>query len=311
MKFTGQVVLAEKGMIISPLFVTGISIVNLLTIGSIFTYLVFIFQDSLAWLGYVLGSIASLLQLIVYYGIFYIAESINTTYAYEWYRKRDPDMKFCIKNVAGMFGPIFLFGVVTAVVSWIQSMLRNAAANAGKNPGGAILAILFRLFASILGVVFKYLNYFTLPAIVVEGRGLKDGITRSFGLLTKYYMDVLIRETGVSRGMAFVQMISSLIYGIIGAIVGLILKGALGNDITWTLAMLITILPMLVFGNVPTFFIFRPMKTAYLTFIFAYAQDEEKNFSLPTRMPAELRGDIKEAEKTLNPDKSIARLGLQ
>ena len=312
MKFTGQVVLAEKGMIIAPLFVTMISVINFITMGAIFGYLVMVFQESMAWLGYVLGSVASLLQLIIYYGMFYIAEAINTTYAYEWYRKRDPDMKFCIKNVAGVFGPIFAFGVATAVVTWLQQMLRNAAASTNKqgNVAGIIFAILARIVASVMGFIFKYLTYFTLPAIAVEGKKFKDGVSRSFDLLKKYYMDVLIRETGVSRGMSFVQFISFCIYAIIGAIIGLILKGALGEDISWATAMLVTILPMIIFGNIPTFFIFRPMKTAYLTFIFAYAQDEEKNHRLPSRMPAKLRGDIKEAGNTLDPSKSIAKLSM-
>lgn len=312
MKFTGRVVLAEKGMIIAPLFVTLVSIINFITMGAIFTFLVLTFQESTAWLGYILGSLASLLQLVIYYGMFYVAEAINTTYAYEWYRKRDPDMKFCVRNVAGVFGPILAFGITTALVTWVQRMLRNSAARTSKqgNVAGIIFAILARIVASLMGIIFKYLTYFTLPVIAVEGRKFKDGVTRSFALLKKYYMDVLIRETGVSRGMSFIQLIAFFIYGIIGAIFGLILKGVLGNDITWTMALMVTILPMLIFGNVPTFFIFRPMKTAYLTFIFAYAQDEETNHRLPSRMPAELRGDIKEAGKTLDPSKSIAKLGM-
>ncbi|MHA1504457.1 MAG: hypothetical protein ACTSPT_04610 [Candidatus Heimdallarchaeota archaeon] len=50
------------------------------------------------------------------------------------------------------------------------------------------------------------------------------------------------------------------------------------------------------------------MKTGYLTFVFAYAQDEESGFKLPTRRPAYLRGDMKEARKTLNKNKSIAAI---
>ena len=310
MKFTGQVVLAEKGMIIAPLFVTLVSVLNFITMGAIFAYLVMVFQESIMWVGYVLGSLASLLQLVIYYGMFYVAEAINTTYAYEWYRKRDPDMKFCVKNVAGLFGPILTFGIVTALVTWIQQMLRNSAARTSKqgNVAGIIFAILARIVASLMGIIFKYLTYFTLPAITVEGKKFKDGVTRSFALLKKYYMDVLIRETGVSRGMSFIQFISFLIYAIIGAIVGLIVGTTTSLDLLP--AMLICIIPMIIFGNIPTFFIFRPMKTAYLTFIFAYAQDEETSHRLPSRMPAALRGGIKEAEKSMDSSKSIAKLGM-
>ncbi|NHJ88067.1 MAG: CTL/SLC44 family protein [Asgard group archaeon] len=307
MKFTGSVVLAEKGMVIAPIFVSIVSMINFFTMASIFAYLVILFYDGsgLEWLGYIIGALASFLQLIVYYGIFYVAESINTTYAYEWYRKRDPDMKFCVKNVSGKFGPIFTFGVVSALVRWLQNMLRNSAASAKGNAAGIILAILARAIAAIIGFVFKYLTYFTLPAIVIEGTKFKDGVSRSFSLLKRYYMDVLIRETGVERAMGLTQLISCFIYGLIGVIVGLVIKLSYPS-ITWTTAMLVTVIPMVIFGFIPTFFIFRPMKTAYLTFVFAYAQDEEEGFRLPTRMPAELRGDMKDARSTMDTSKSIA-----
>ncbi len=302
LKFSGQAVLAEKGMIISPLFVSGLTVVNFLTMASIFAGLVLLFP-AVPYVGYILGSLASLFQLIIYYGAFYAAEAINTTYAYEWYRKRDPDMKFCVKNVAGQFGPIITFGIVTALISWLQQMLRNAASSAQSkgNIAGIVLAVLARMVASLIGFVYKYLTYFTLPAIAIEGHNFKDGVKRSMNLLKRYYMDVLIRETGVSSALSIVQFMSFLIYGVVGAIIGLIVFGA-----TWEI--LIILLPILIFGYFPTFFIMRPMKTGYLTFIFAYAQDEESSFKLPTRMPADLRGDMKEARKTLNKDKSIAAI---
>ncbi|NHJ47385.1 MAG: hypothetical protein FK733_06305 [Asgard group archaeon] len=310
MKFTGQVVMAERGMLLAPVMIAFITVLNFLTMASIFVLLVFVLQPIVPWLGYVIGSLASLVQMIVYYGIFYIAEAINTTYAYEWYRKRDPDLKFCRKNVAGVFRPILTFGIVTAIVRWMQNMLRNAASNTKGNAAGVILAILARVVASVIGFIFKYLTYFTLPAIVVEGKNFKDGVKRSFDLLKKYYMDVLIRETGVQRGYNLLQWIAIFIYGILGVIGGFIYK-MVDPSQTWTFAMLIFVIPAVIFASIPTFFIFRPMKTAYLTFVFAYAQDEEKSFRLPTRMPADLRGDMKEARKTMNKDKSIAAVVLR
>jgi len=302
LKFSGQVILAEKGMILPPLFVSGLTVLNFLSMASIFAGLVLALA-AIPALGYVLGSLASLFQLIIYYGAFYTAEAVNTTYAYEWYRKRDPDMKFCLKNVAGRFGPIITFGIVTALVSWLQQMLRNAAASAQSkgNVAGIVLAILARAVAAIIGFVFKYLTYLTIPAIVVEGTNFKDGVKRSANLLKKYYMDVLIRETGVSSAMSIIQFMSFLIFAAVGAIIGLIVFGA-----TWEI--IIIILPMLVFGYFPVFFIMRPTKTAYLTFVFAYAQDVESSFKLPSRMPADLRGDMKDARKTLNKDKSIGAI---
>ncbi|MEA2070438.1 MAG: DUF6159 family protein [Asgard group archaeon] len=309
MKFTGQVILAEKRMIVAPLIVSIVSVISGLNMIAIFAEITLVFQNSsVPYLGYILGSLATLLQLIVYYGIFYAAEAVNTTYAYEWYRKRDPDMPFCLKNVRGNFGGIFAFGVATAVVSWVQQLLRNAASRSSRegNIVGIILAILARILASIMGFIYKYLTYFTLPAIVVEGREFKDGVKRSFDLIKRYYMDVLVREIGVERAIGIVQWISFFIYGVAGTVVGLILYAATSLSLAGSL--LITIIPALIFAFVPTFFINRPMKTSYLTFIFAYAQDEETNFRLPTRMPEELRGDLKEASKTLNPSKSIAKM---
>jgi len=309
LKFTGKVVLAEKGMILAPLFVTFISVLNFLTIASIYGYFIILTEGmALPWLGYVLGTITSLIQMIIYYGIFYASEAINTTYAYEWYRKRDPDMKFCLKNVLGKAGPILTFGVVTALVQWIQRMLRNAASRSQQkgNIAGIVLAILARILASLMGIIFKYLTYFTLPAIVIEGHGFKDGVKRSFNLLKKYYMDVLIRETGVSRAFGLLQFIAFFLYGVLGAIAGIVLHLAYG--LAPEIAYPLTILSAIIFAFIPTFFIFRPMKTAYLTFVFAYAQDEETRFSLPTRMPKALQGELKDARKSSNKERSIANL---
>lgn len=310
LKFTGKVVLAEKGMILAPLFVTAISVLNFLTIASIWGYFIILTGGmvGLEWLGYVISIPVSLIQMIIYYGIFYASEAINTTYAYEWYRKRDPDMKFCLKNVLGKAGPILTFGVVTALVQWIQRMLRNAASRSQQkgNIAGIVLAILARILASVMGIIFKYLTYFTLPAIVIEGHGFKDGVKRSFNLLKRYYMDVLIRETGVSRAFGLLQFIAFFLYGVLGAIAGIVLHLAYG--LAPEIAYPLTILSAIIFAFIPTFFIFRPMKTAYLTFVFAYAQDEETRFSLPTRMPKALQGELKDARKSSNKERSIANL---
>jgi len=309
LKFTGKVVLAEKGMIIAPLFVTFISVLNFLTIASIYGYFIVLTEGmALPWLGYVIGTIVSLIQMVIYYGIFYASEAINTTYAYEWYRKRDPDMKFCRKNVFGKFGPILTFGIVTALVQWLQRVLRNAASRSQQkgNIAGVVLAVLARIIASLMGIIFKYLTYFTLPAIVIEGHGFKDGVKRSFNLLKKYYMDVLIRETGVSRAFGLLQFIAFFLYGVLGAIAGMILHLSFG--LSPTIAYPLTILSAIIFAFIPTFFIFRPMKTAYLTFVFAYAQDEETSFRLPTRMSSNLIGELKDARKSLNKERSIAKV---
>ncbi len=310
LKFTGKVVLAEKGMILAPLFVTAISVLNFLTIASIWGYFIILTGGmvGLEWLGYVISIPVSLIQMIIYYGIFYASEAINTTYAYEWYRKRDPDMKFCLKNVLGKAGPILTFGVVTALVQWIQRMLRNTASRSQQkgNIAGIVLAILARILASVMGIIFKYLTYFTLPAIVIEGHGFKDGVKRSFNLLKRYYMDVLIRETGVSRAFGLLQFIAFFLYGVLGAIAGIVLHLAYG--LAPEIAYPLTILSAIIFAFIPTFFIFRPMKTAYLTFVFAYTQDEETRFSLPTRMPKALQGELKDARKSSNKERSIANL---
>ncbi len=312
LKFTGKVILAEKGMILSPLFVTFISVLNFLTIASIWGYFIVLTggMAGLEWLGYVISIPISLIQMIIYYGIFYASEAINTTYAYEWYRKRDPDMKFCIKNVLGRAGPILTFGIVTALVNWIQRMLRDAASRSSQkgNVAGIILAILAKTLAAIIGIVYKYLTYFTLPAIVIEGLGFKDGVKRSFDLLKRYYMDVLIRETGVSRAFGILQFIAFFIYAIIGALLGIVLDKLPSIDLDPMVAYPVAILAMVIFAFIPTFFIFRPMKTAYLTFVFAYAQDEETSFSLPTRMPKELQGELKNARQSANKDRSIANI---
>jgi hypothetical protein len=52
----------------------------------------------------------------------------------------------------------------------------------------------------------------------------------------------------------------------------------------------------LIFAAIPSYFIFRPLNTAYRTFMFAYALDEEGGFKLPSRLPKEYRDTIEEAQ---------------
>jgi hypothetical protein len=60
---------------------------------------------------------------------------------------------------------------------------------------------------------------------------------------------------------------------------------------------------------IPSSIIFRPLNTAVLTLMFAYALDEESGFELPARLPKEHRDIIKDtlAEKEASREEEVAR----
>ena len=143
-------------------------------------------------------------------------------------------------------------------------------------------------------MIFRFITYFTLPAIIIEKRGLKDSIVRSAKTTWKYMVDVYIRETGVSTTFSFFGGLLSLGYLVIGFVFGFLLGPLVAFD-SLILGIIFAIV-FLIFAAIPSYFIFRPLNTAYTTFMFCYALDEESRFKLPSRLPKEYRDVIEAAQ---------------
>ena len=295
-EFTAQLLLEEKEMFIVPLvtaifsLLTGLLMVA--TFGAMYVWLplVGIPYDSPVF--FILEILVQIPYLFVYFSVFYVFDGINVSIAHTWYRNQDPVLRGATREVRQVLGTIIQFAAVRTAVSVAQS-----TAQSGGRRAGGIWALVGSIAARIIGAVFYYLTYFTLPVIIIEKLGLVDSIKRSARVTWHYLVDVYIAETGVSTVFSFFGGLMTLGFMAVGLLFGYAMGVFLLGDF-W-LALFISIvfaIVFMLFAGIPSYFVFRPLNTAYRTFMFSYALDEESNFTLPSRLPKAYRDTIETAQ---------------
>jgi hypothetical protein len=295
-EFTAQLLLEEKEMFIIPLVTAVFSLLTgilmMATFGAMYTWLPLIGISPESWIFFILSILVEIPFMFVYFSVFYIFDGINISIAHTWYRKEDPVLRGGAREVRQVIGTIIQFAALRTAVAAGQSAIRQGTARQG-----GIWAIIGSIFARIIGVVFRFINYFTLPAIIIERRRLIDSIKRSIHVTWHYLVDVYIAETGVSTVFSFFGGLLTLGFLVVGFLFGYVLAIFLLADLFFALiAGIIFAVFFSIFASVPSYFIFRPLNTAYRTFMFAYALDEESNFTLPSRLPKAYRDTIEEAQ---------------
>lgn len=295
-EFTAQLLLEEKEMFIVPLVTAVFSLLTgilmMATFGAMYTWLPLVGIPPESWIFFLLSILVQIPYLFVYFSVFYVFDGINISIAHTWYRNQDPVLRGATREVRGVLGTIIQFAAVRTAVSVAQSTARQG----GQRQGG-IFAIIGAIAARIIGVVFYFLTYFTLPSIIIEKRGLVDSIKRSARITWKYLVDVYIAETGVSTVFSFFGGLMTLGFLAVGFLFGYIMGAFLLLDPFLALIIgIVFAVVFMIFAAVPSYFIFRPLNTAYRTFMFSYALDEESNFTLPSRLPKAYRDTIEEAQ---------------
>jgi len=295
-QLTAQLVLEEKEMFLPPLvtaifgLLTGILMVG--TMASLYLILVTagISTDSLPALG--LGIVLEAAYIFTYYAVFYLMEGINVAVAGTWYRGEDPTLAGAAGQVARVSGTIIAFSFIRTLVALLQRLLRRGGRQAGGVAGTA-----GRVAARAIGGVFTFINYFTLPAIVLERRGLGGAIKRSVKVVWHHLIDVYLSETGVTFVFALFGLLFFLGFGAIGMAVGFTagLITTADPNLSLMLGILMAILFAL-FAAVPAYFIFRPLGTSYRTILFCYAVDEERG-KRSRRLPAEYRQAFRDVKR--------------
>ncbi|MHA2314951.1 MAG: hypothetical protein ACXACF_06650 [Candidatus Hermodarchaeia archaeon] len=295
-EFTAQLLLEEKQMFIIPLvtavfsLLTGILMMS--TFGAMYVWLPLIGITTDSWLFFLLTILVEIPYFFVYFSIFYIFDGINVSIAHTWYRNQDPALGGATSEVRGVMGTIVRFAALRTAVAVAQS----TAQRGGQRQGG-IWAVVGSIASRIIGTVFYYLTYFTLPSIIIEKRGLVDSIKRSARVTWKYLVDVYISETGVSTVFSFFGALLSLGFIVVGFLFGYLMGIVLLSDLFLALIIgIVFAVVFVIFAAIPSYFIFRPLNTAYKTFMFSYALDEESGFTLPSRLPKAYRDTIEEAQ---------------
>ncbi len=295
-EFTATLLLEEKEMFIVPLVTAIFSMITFFLMFTTFYWMystlptLGVTYDSWLYFGFEILVIAA--YLFGYFAVFYLFEGINVSIAHTWYRKEDPVLRGALSEVRSVAGTIIKFAALRTLIAAFQSALRRG----GRREGG-IFAIIGAILSRIIGAIFRFLTYFTLPSIIIEGRGLKDSIKRSASVTWRYLVDVYIAETGVSTVFSLFGAILTLGYFATGFIFGYIFGIIAFADSFFALFVgIIFAIFFMIFAAIPSYFIFRPLNTAYRTFMFAYALDEESGFKLPSRLPKAYADTIEEAQ---------------
>ncbi|MDO8056373.1 MAG: hypothetical protein Q6361_05880 [Candidatus Hermodarchaeota archaeon] len=295
-EFTAQLLLEEKEMFITPLVTAVFSLLTgilmMATWGAMYFWLPLLGIPADSWIFFALTVLVEIPFLFIYFSVFYIFEGINVSIAHTWYRKEDPVLRGGIREVNSVMGTIIRFAAVRTAVSVAQSTIQR-----GSSRQGGIIAVIGAISSRIIGAIFRLLTYFTLPAIIIDKMDLTDSIKRSARLVWKYLVDVYIKETGVNTVFSFFGGLLSLGFLAVGFLFGYVFGFIFFADLFFSLiAGIIFAILFVIFAAIPSYFIFRPLNTAYNTFMYAYAMDEESNFSLPSRLPKAYADTIEAAQ---------------
>ncbi|MHA1791239.1 MAG: hypothetical protein ACTSVI_01260 [Promethearchaeota archaeon] len=125
----------------------------------------------------------------------------------------------------------------------------------------------------MLEKIWLMINFFTLPAIVVENLSAKDAIKKSFNYMRTKLVNIFIRKTAVRHAFRFATFLMLLFSGVGGAVLGVLLKEYFSIS-TRTAAIFFGILFLLVSG-IPAWMMSKNLDVVYLTFLYCYQLDDE------------------------------------
>lgn len=298
-EFAARLVLEEKALLIAPIIVALFTIFAGMIMG--FSFLEIydswgVFTEGsveLSELGSFVGLFIEYIYLIVYFGLYYIIGGFIVSYAFDWYRKEDPSLKTAWNDVRQVLSPLLWFGIIRATLEMITRVLgrgaRRSATTTGKRRNEQIFTVFLFLITSVIVSIiiglYRFFTYFTLPAIVVKKKGVRDSIRDSAKIVWNNWLDLMVGETGFGLAMFFFNIINFVLWGATGAYVGYLIFSTVEG------AFVIGIVAI-IFSTIPMSIVTYPMGTAFKTFLYAYALDRESGFKHPSRLPAELKGEF-------------------
>ncbi|MFW9907874.1 MAG: DUF6159 family protein [Candidatus Thorarchaeota archaeon] len=289
-KLTGQVCLDEKGLFVPTLFTMIFTLVSALLFGGIifqFTPLDVILGNTPLTLenGWpmAVGLIAFLFVTIFFYNFAY-ATSSGMVYLYM--RGKDPALGDGIRSALGVIGGLIALAILSVIVAIIRIIIQAIFRRAG--PGGRIAG---DVTSGIIGIVWFYINYFTIPAMVAEELGAKDGIKRSVNLVRKNFVDVIIKETAVRWGFGVLAFFVFLSFALGGAVIGWFMTN---GDIILTL---VTTVLFIVFAAIPSTLILRTFDIVYVTLLYVFIRRKEGEITGKTAIPSAMNEELDSAYK--------------
>jgi len=248
--------------------------------------------------GGILAFLYDLVYAWVVYAAMYFSNGIIVAIVDDWYRSPSEDQAWLAKGtkrVLGFVNPIVKLGFVMALLDTVARYARNIRMEqAKKNPVLIVALIFFKIASALAYGLAQFVTFFALPAMIIEGKGFKDSIKRSWDLIKKHFIDIIIYASGVGVVYMFFIFIMILLYGVSGYLVGMfILVPILGiSEDLMVVAGILTAIGFLIFGFIPAYVMVRPLQVAYKTLLYEYALDREHGFALPSRIPEEVKEEF-------------------
>ncbi|MDD1777683.1 MAG: DUF6159 family protein, partial [Candidatus Helarchaeota archaeon] len=149
----------------------------------------------------------------------------------------------------------------------------------------------FRLADGIIASIWFYVNYFTLPSIVIENVPTTTAIKRSVHRLFDNWADVLLKQWGVSAVFNTLQFLIIFLFAMGGGLFGFILSVVYSLDIL--VMVIIGIILFLFISMLVSKPFLNMLNDIYLTFLFGYVMDKESNYKLENNLPKELNDKLR------------------
>ena len=286
-KLTGQVCLDEKGVFIPSLLTMFFTLISALLFGAIifqFTppEVLFGTQDLTVENGWPLG-LGLVLYLFV--TIFFYNMSYGTTsgIVYIYMRGRDPSLGDGFKASLSVLTGLAALAVMSVVITIVRMILERLGREAG--PGGAVVG---GVASGIIGWVWMLINYFTIPSMVAEGIGAKDGIKRSAGMVKRNFVDVMIKETAVRWGFGVLAGVIFLGFAIGGAAFGWIMT----YDIIMTIIVAVL---FIILAAIPSTLVLRTFDIVYVTLLYVFIRRKEGDVTGKNAIPSEMNRELDKA----------------
>jgi len=249
-------------------------------------------------IGGILAFLYDLVYAWVVYAAMYFSNGIIVAIVDDWYRSPSEDQAWLArgtKRVLRFVNPIVKLGFVMALLDTVARYARNIRIErVKKNPVLIVALIFFKIASALAYGLAQFVTFFALPAMIIEGKGFKDSIKRSWDLIKKHFIDVIIYASGVGGVYMFFIFIMILLYGVSGYLVGMfILVPILGiSEDLMVVTGILTAIGFLIFGFIPAYVMVRPLQVAYKTLLYEYALDREHGFALPSRIPEEIKEEF-------------------
>ncbi|NMC07210.1 MAG: CTL/SLC44 family protein [Candidatus Lokiarchaeota archaeon] len=192
------------------------------------------------------------------------------------------------------FRPIFTYAVFSSIlytIKWILSQMAKRSKDTerlskigikvvlkGKLMPGlinkkSITQKIANWAIRMLEKLWLLINFFTLPAIVIENKNAPSAIKKSVEYVGANAVDVFIRQTSIRSVFGFTKVIFVLLCAGAGAIVGLWFKDRFNMDVT--AAMIVFAIVFGVGAGVPAWVMGKNLDIVYVSFLYCYLLDED------------------------------------